>query len=199
MDITRYELFDTDELLNNIKKTRLLGFDQAYVYENADIALKEAVNPNTLIPAQRYVLDSIYRSVVALYEAFSKKSINIFALKGGLFFWKLENGQEIGPIPLIPPVIETSVNANGLTVDLINDGMHRVYTATSLGVPINIVYIHNASHPYYAYPLIHGWEDVRKLNTLPKGFVKKTYRDAVNYKALFRNFNDRFPGIQEKR
>ncbi|MCK5718149.1 MAG: hypothetical protein KAH77_11725, partial [Thiomargarita sp.] len=71
MDITRYELFDTDELLNNIKKTRLLGFDQAYVYENADIALKEAVNPNTLIPAQRYVLDSIYRSVVALYEAFS--------------------------------------------------------------------------------------------------------------------------------
>jgi hypothetical protein len=31
------------------------------------------------------------------------------------------------------------------------------------------------------------------------GFQKKEYRDPQNYKALFRQFNELFPGVQKDR
>jgi hypothetical protein len=34
---------------------------------------------------------------------------------------------------------------------------------------------------------------------LPDNYVKKVYRDPQNYKALFRDFNEHFPGVQKRR
>ena len=53
---------------------------------------------------------------------------------------------------------------------------------------------------WYTSNAVHGgWSNVVAIDTIPKGFVKKTYRDPDNYKALFRDFNAIMPGVQEKR
>lgn len=54
-------------------------------------------------------------------------------------------------------------------------------------------------YPYYAYALEKGWGEVEELDELPDNYLKKAYRDPRNYKALFRNFNELFPGIQKQR
>ena len=88
---------------------------------------------------------------------------------------------------------------NALGVPLINDGMHRVFTAMETCNTINAVIIDNVSHPYYALPVDGGWSNVKKINRITEDTIKKTYRDPNNYKALFRDFNTQFPGIQVKR
>ncbi len=200
MKILRSEMLTEHELLRRIKKTRLRGHGQAYIYANSTLELQENIDPNTLVPAQRYVLESNCHTIEMLHKEFLQHDINIFALKGCLMFW-VENpdtGEEDGPIPLIPPVIETSIEANG-KINLINDGMHRVYTAKKLGLPINIIFIDKVPLPYYAYPLDKGWNDVIELKELRENFLKKEYRDKENYKDLFRNFNEVLPGIQKQR
>ena len=79
--------------------------------------------------------------------------------------------------------------------------MHRIHTARKLGLPINVILAQKVpvTFPYYAYPLKNGWNDVAELDYIPNDFVKKTYRDKDNYKALFRNFNAVLPGIQKQR
>lgn len=202
MKIARYELFGRDQLLSSLKKTRLKGFGGAELYKDADVELRVGVPPSTLVPAQRYVLESDFKRIEELYEEFLKYSVDIFSLDGGILFWMLDdNGQEEGPIPLIPPVVELSKEPDGATVALINDGMHRVYAAKRLGKEINIVLVSGVSeqYPYYAYALPNGWDDVQELNELPDGFLKKEYRDPSNYKSLFRDFNAVFPGVQKQR
>ncbi|MBF0130994.1 MAG: hypothetical protein HQL75_00195 [Magnetococcales bacterium] len=138
-----------------------------------------------------------------LYLQFRQRGINIFQLNGGLFFWKKDHiNQDVdeGPIPLIPPVVEVSIE-NGKPVMLINDGMHRVYAARRFGQKINIVLATGvpAEYPYYAHPVENGWDGVVELDELPDNFVKKTYRNPHNYKELFRDFNAVFEGVQTQR
>jgi hypothetical protein len=54
-------------------------------------------------------------------------------------------------------------------------------------------------YPYYAYGIEEGWSGVVAIDELTDGFKKKDYRNPDNYKALFRDFNAVFPGIQEQR
>ncbi len=195
MKILKYEMFSEQALLAQLKKTRLKGHGQPYIYANSNLVLQEDVDPNTLVPAQRYVLESDCHTVEMLYQTFLQQSIDIFALKGGIHFWR----EEEEPIPLIPPIVEESLEPDGRRVPLINDGMHRVYTARKLGLRINIIFVQNVPYPYYAYPLNKGWNEVVALKELPNHFLKKEYRDKQNYKALFRNFNEVLPGVQKQR
>ncbi len=201
MNILRYETINEQMLLAGFKKTRLKGYGQLNIYANSTLEIQEGIDPNTLIPAQRYVLESDYDTIKMLHTTFEQQSIDIFALKGGIHFWTSDAGEEEGPIPLTPPIIEESLEADGSKVWLINDGMHRVYTARKLGKKINIILVRNVpvEYPYYAYPLKNGWADVIELPEIPDTFVKKEYRDKENYKALFRNFNEVFPSIQKQR
>jgi hypothetical protein len=84
---------------------------------------------------------------------------------------------------------------------LINDGIHRVFAARELGLPIATVIARGvpAEYPYYALALPRGWDDVTQLDELPDGFQKKEYRRPEGYKALFRDFNALFPGVQKER
>ncbi|MBF0097119.1 MAG: hypothetical protein HQM04_10865 [Magnetococcales bacterium] len=202
LTITRMELIREEPLLQRLRQTRLRGFGQPLVYEQARLQLRREVDPRTLYPAQNYVLQEDHRRLHTLYALFLQQGVNIFALDGALLFWlRHADGEEEGPIPLTPPVVELSQEPDGRTLPLINDGMHRVYTAMRLGLPMHIVQVEGVppQWPYYAYPLANGWADVQELAQLPADYVKKAYRDPDNYKDLFRDFNGVFPGIQKQR
>ncbi|MEO5345949.1 MAG: hypothetical protein H7834_06180 [Magnetococcus sp. YQC-9] len=204
MEIARIERIGEHALLKRFATTRLKGHGQPLIYANARLELVRGVDPATLYPAQRYVLQEDHQRLHDLYHAFRQQGIDIFAMEGGLFFWLSDpdtpEGLE-GPIPLMPPVVEMSHEPDGRLVPLINDGMHRVYTAMRLGLPIDVVVVHDVPRefPYYAFALEKGWAEVMEIEALPDGFVKKYYRDPEQYKALFRDFNAVFDGIQKQR
>lgn len=196
--ISSFEIVPEEELLNRLKTTRLQGFGRPFIYERAELSIVEAVNPRKLAPAQRFVLTAGVRAITELASDFERQGIDIFGLRGGIFF-STEDASET--IPFIPPVIEESLEPDGRTVWLINDGIHRVYAAMKLGRKLNIVLARNVptEYPYYAYALPNGWDDVTEFAELQDGFQKKTYRDPNGYKALFRDFNEVLPGVQKQR
>lgn len=203
MNITRIEKISEDALLKRVRQTRLRGHGQPLIYEKAQLALVRHADPRTLYPAQNYILRADHQRLRDLHDAFLARGHDIFALEGGLHFWMQEGNAdtEEGPIPLTPPVVEMSQEPGGRTIPLINDGMHRVYTAMQLQKSIHILLVHNVPEqwPYYAYARETGWDGVEELTELPDNYVKKSYRDPEHYKALFRDFNHVFPGIQKQR
>ncbi|HAT50505.1 MAG TPA: hypothetical protein DCS88_09245 [Alphaproteobacteria bacterium] len=198
MKITRTQPIGAQEMLDRFATTRLRGYGQPLIYERARLELVRQVDPKTLFPAQRYVLKEDHHAVLELHEAFRKQGIDAFNMEGGMLFWKA--GEE-GPIPFMPPIVEMSREPDGRTLPLINDGMHRIFTAMKLNRPVTIILAHGVptEYPYYAYALAKGWDEVVELDALPDRFVKKTYRDPQNYKSLFRDFNAVFDGIQKQR
>jgi hypothetical protein len=176
------ETFTRDLLLARLRETRLMGHEGARVYDRATLRV-QAFDPLDLMPAQRYVLMPNVRRILELRE-----TLDVFALDGGAY---------LDGVPLLPPVVERSTEPDGREVWLINDGIHRVYAAHLAGSPINVVTVEGATHPYYA--LAASWEEVVELEELPDSFQKKAYRVPENYKALFRDFNAVFPGVQQER
>lgn len=201
MRLLRWEQLSTEDTIARFKKTRLKGFGQPYVYGNARLELAPAVDPESLAPTQRYVLKSDLEAIFAIEEMFRPHGIDIYALTGALLFWVEHDGEEEGPIPFCPPIVEESVEPDGRTVLIINDGMHRIAAARKRGRPINVILARGvpAEYPYYAFPRPEGWTDLLELDELPDGFQKKAYRIPENYKSLFRDFNEVFPGIQKQR
>ncbi|VBB69283.1 hypothetical protein RIEGSTA812A_PEG_756 [invertebrate metagenome] len=201
MQLTRWEYLSTGETLARLRQVRLRGFGAPLVYARSTLSLEQAVPADSLVPAQRYVLKANLDRVLMLARLFAQERINIFALEGVLLFWLDQDGLVEGPTPIAPPVVEESHEANGRVVWLINDGMHRVTVALRIGVPINILLVRAVptEWPYYALPLPGGWADVEDLDRLPTDYRKKTYRRPGDKKALFRDFNAVFPGIQKKR
>ena len=201
MNILRYELVPEDDLLRRLKKTRLRGFDRAEVY--SDAALEVAtLHTDRLTPAQRYVLVDGVQTILDIADAFESKGIDVFALRGAVLFWPEGTDPNTDPaIPFLPPVIEESREPDGRTVLLINDGIHRVYAARKRGRTLNVVLAKGvpSEYPYYAFALPDGWTQVEELPELTEGYQKKAYRNPDNYKALFRDFNEVFEGIQKQR
>jgi hypothetical protein len=201
MQIIKYDLLTEADLLSRLKRTRLRGFDRAEVYRDATLEILET-DPAALTPAQRYVLQEGVRAILDVADAFEPLGIDIFGLRGALLFWPQGSDPDRDPpIPFLPPVIEESVERDGRTVLLINDGIHRVYAARKRGRKINVVLARNVppEYPYYAYALTDGWAHVEELDELREGYQKKEYRNPENYKALFRDFNEIFEGVQKQR
>ena len=197
MEILSIEHVGRDELLSSLRRVRLR--DGAPLYEHARIDLAPATHTDALAPAQRYVLAGGVEKILELRDALLPSGVDVFALDGAVLVRTSDDPDET--IPVIPPVVEESHEPDGRTVLIINDGIHRVYAARSLGLPITVATVHDvpAEHPYYAYALAGGWADVAELDDLPDGFQKKTYRRPDNYKSLFRDFNAVFPGVQKQR
>jgi hypothetical protein len=201
MQIIKYNLLPEVDLLKRLQRTRLRGFDRAEVYRDATLEIIET-DPATLTPAQRYVLQDGVQAILNVADAFEPLGIDIFALRGALLFWPQGSDPDNDPpIPFLPPVIEESIERDGTKVLLINDGIHRVYAARRRGRKINVVLARNvpAEYPYYAYALPEGWAQVDELQELQEGYQKKEYRNPENYKALFRDFNEIFEGVQKQR
>lgn len=202
MRVTKYVKMTEDELVAQLRKTRLRGFDQPLVYERAEIWIEEETFIPLLTPPQRYVLTGTVQKILELHREFSRLGEDIFRLRGAILFWTDEMDPFTQPpIPFLPPIVEESYERDEKRVMLVNDGMHRVMAALQLGERINVVYVKNVprEYPYYAYGFAGGWEKVTSFDELPDEFQKKDYRNPENYKALFRQFNAIFPGVQEQR
>ena len=199
VQILSLEVFPPEYLLSRIRKTRLRGFEGAQPYIDASLELVHSLDTDALTPAQNYVLTPGVSKVLELRAALLAKGVDIFALDGGAYVVTSDDPDE--RIPVIPPIVEESRERDGGTVLLVNDGMHRVYAARSLGLPVTVVLARGvpAEYPYYAYALEGGWAKVTPLAELPDGHQKKEYRQPTNYKSLFRDFNAIFPGVQKER
>jgi hypothetical protein len=199
MKILQHETFNLEMLLDGVRRTPLRGFGGAKPFVSADLRLERHADPNEFSPAQNYVLRDGIARIVSLRDALAGCGIDLFDLAGGVWVWTDERPDL--RVPVIPPVIERSREPDGRDALLISDGLHRVYAARSLGERISAVSISDVAHeyPYYAFPLDGGWEAVLELDGLPDGHQKKNYRQPDNYKALFRDYNSVFPGVQEQR
>ena len=175
------------------------GFDKAELYAEATLELAPATDAGTLTPAQRYVLEPTVHKLLELRDALAAHAIDLFALDGGAYIHTSDDPDEA--IPIVPPIVEESIEPDGRTVLLVNDGLHRVSAARSLGLPISVVIARGvpSEYPYYAYALPRGWAELEQLEELPDEYQKKEYRLPENYKALFREFNTVFPGVQKQR
>jgi hypothetical protein len=191
--------FGRDDLLSALRRTPLRGFGGAQPYASASLELAPRTDPAMLAPAQRYVLRPGTEKITALRDALLAEDVDIFELDGGVHVRTSDHPDEV--IPVIPPIVEESHEPDGRTVLIINDGLHRVFAARQLGRPISVVIARGvpAEYPYYALALPGGWAEVVQLDELPDGYQKKEYRHPDNYKALFRDFNALFPGVQKER
>jgi len=192
MDIEHIERHSTDELLANMRKVGMLTNPSLRVYENSKIELA-TMDTDDIAPAQRYVLVHEIMKVRELRWALAEHGVNLFKLDGYVTI-RLKGYDD--PIDVLPPVIEQSVEADGRVVKILNDGMHRVYLARMEWSPIQVVYVQDVpkEYPYYAFPLVNGWNDVEIVQDLPEGYIKKWHR-IKNYKTLYRDFNTGFQNV----
>jgi hypothetical protein len=199
MKIVSCERIPAPELLARLRRTRLIGNGAAAVYGGAELELAVSLDPSDLAPAQAYVLSAQVQTVLALREALREWDADPFALTGALVVRTA--GDPDTEIPVLPPIVEESREPDGRTVLLVADGLHRTFAARSLGLALNAVIVRGLPRelPYYALATDGGWDGVRLLEALPDGFLKKVYRVPGNYRALFRDYNAQFPGMQERR
>jgi hypothetical protein len=197
--ILEVEQFGRDELLSAIARTRLRGFDRVRPYQEATLELAHGVPPRDLAPAQRYVLRAGIAKILELRAELLLHDVDVFALDGGVYVRTSDDPDE--RVPVIPPIVEESHEPDGRTVLIINDGIHRIYAAKSLGLTVSVVVARAVppEYPYYALALQRGWGEVEELDELSAGYQKKEYRQPERYKALFRDFNEVFPGLQKER
>jgi hypothetical protein len=199
VQILSVEHFSSDFLLSTIRQTRLRGFNNAQPYLSASLELVPALHTDALTPAQNYVLTPSVDKILELRADLLAKRVDIFALDGGVYVTTSADPDE--RIPVIPPIVEESIEPDGRTVLLINDGMHRIFAARSLGLPVSVVLARGVprEYPYYAFALDDGWCQVIAVAELPEGHQRKKYRQPSDYRALYRDFNALFPGVQKDR
>lgn len=194
MKITRIVQFSEDALINRLKRVTMTEDETAFPYEDATIKLHDVVAED-IDPAQRYILKHELEKVRDLRWALADHGVDLFNIQG---FVRMHIEGEQEPIDLLPPIVERGTEANGKHVDLLNDGMHRVYLARLCHSKIRSVGIQHIpkEYPYYAYPIPgnNPWDQVEMLDNIPVGYIKKWYRTAEP-KKLYRNFNSAFMNI----
>jgi len=192
LEITRVEKHGSDELIANLRKVGMLTDPSIRLYAEAEIALP-VLHTDEIAPAQRYVLAQEILKVRDLQWALREHGVDMFKLDGYVTIWR--DGFD-DPIDVLPPVVEESVEADGSIVKILNDGLHRVYLARMERSPIRVAFIRSVppQYPYYAFPLVNGWNDVEIVRDLPEGYIKKWHR-IKDYKSLYRDFNTGFQNV----
>lgn len=192
MNIERVEHHSPEELVANMRRVRMLTQPDAAPYVDSEIELP-VMHTDLIAPAQRYVLTKEIVKVRDLRWALGEHGVDLFKLDGYVTMW-LEGYDD--PIDVLPPVIEESPEADGSTVNILNDGLHRVYLARMERTAIQVVYVKNVppQFPYYAFPLMNGWNGVEIVQDLPEGYIKKWHR-IKDYKSLYRDFNTGFQNV----
>ena len=192
ISIKKVEHFSREVLLEKLRAVTMLKAPDQFPYEHASITLQH-VHTNNLYPAQRYVLMSELQKVRDLEWTLQDFGYSLFHLDGFLKLY-LEGQDE--PIDLLPPVVELSQEADGTNLYLINDGMHRCYTARLQWTVPQVILVEGVSDefPYYAFPNPSRWDDVTIIDKLEPGFVKKWHR-IPNHHTLYRNFNSAFENV----
>jgi len=216
------------ELIQKIKNVRMLTDTEAQPYKDAEIKGISTLVAEQLSPCQLYVLVDEYKKVHKLrHLMLDQHGIDILRL-GHSFLSGIQpinvddilnsdddvdlagqGKQPVGyvvfsvdddptPITILPPIIETSFEADNIDRLIINDGMHRCYLARVIGLKPDVIVVKNVSkkHPYYAYPLPGGWNDVALVSDLSNVPLKKFHRlPEPLYKSMYRDFNSAFENV----
>ncbi len=192
MKIRHIEAFNEEELLRRIKQVTLMKQPEEKIYQHATVSL-EKMRVEEIAPAQNYVLKAELQKVRDLKWAIAEQGYNLFELNG---FLRISLEGETEPFDLLPPVVEESFEADGRMVSILNDGMHRITLARMEWQIPQVVYVRGVpkEKPYYAFPLHQGWDDVKMVDDLPAGYVKKWHRIPA-YKTLYRDFNSAFRNV----
>ncbi len=193
MKIVDFEKFGEKELIERLRNLTMLKDRDVKPYVDAFISL-ENICIDDIFPAQRYVLKNELLKVRELKWHLEGLGINIFKLDGFVRLY-LEGTPE--PIDLLPPVVEEFIEQNGRIVHIVNDGMHRVYTAFLEWVIPQVLFIRGIPKnlPYYSYPIPEkDWKQIELREDIPPGFIKKWHRIANN-KLLYRDFNSVFKNV----
>lgn len=193
--ITGLERHGPEELLERLRKVRLLKDPQAFPYQEARLELKK-ISFDQVWPAQRYVLAAGLKKTQNLEWELAKYGVNLFAL-GGYVTIRTNRSEE--PIDLLPPIIEAWTEDDGRQVNIINDGMHRMFVARLEWRRPEVVLVRDLppQYPYYAYPIPDGdWGAVTIVegSEIPAGLIKKWHRRPDN-KRLYRDFNSAFVNV----
>lgn len=194
MVINEIACYTKYQLIDKIFKVTMLKDPDCFPYKSAYITI-EKLDPLCLSPCQFYVLKHELASKIELQETFETVGVDIFDMQG---YTEFKAGNDPSVRTLLPPIIEESVEQNGKIYHLINDGMHRTYLALLQKRKINVICVRGSSKPYYAYPLINGWADVKVVSELTKDVIKKVHRISNN-KKLYRNFDSVFTNCSKPR
>jgi hypothetical protein len=185
-----------EELFERIRRVGMLLDPARRPYADTSLELRE-MPFGEIRPAQRYVLTDELLKVRHLTWELARLGFDPLDLDGYL---SLRIKGHDDPIDLLPPVVELSLEADGSAVNLLNDGMHRLYAGRLSWKTPRVLLISGvpSSVPYYAYPLPgpDPWGDVTVLegDKVPGGFIKKWHRIPDN-KRLYRNFNAAFSNV----
>lgn len=192
MKIIKTEQHPADELLQKMRQVTLLNQPDAFIYREACVSL-EMISVNEVSPAQYYILSPELEKIRHLKTELLNHGMNLYKLDGYITLWLEETAD---PIDLLPAVVEESIEANGKIVNIINDGMHRLFMARLEWVIPQVVFIRGIPKhlPYYAYPIPDGWNTVKVVDDLPPELIKKWHR-IENYKNLYRDFNSAFCNV----
>lgn len=198
MKIERVTVFSEETLLERLRKVTLK--DQPGIKPYADAHMETiSMNPLNIAPAQRYVLEQNLHKIQQLRWALYEHDVDLFNISG---FVRMHVQGSPNPIDLLPPVVEQSIESNGQLVQLLNDGMHRVFSALRCCSRIKVIAIKGIpkEYPYYAYPLWEAdpWEHIKVVGNLSHGFEKKVYR-IKQHKRLYRDFNTAFEDVGSSR
>jgi len=190
--IERVEHFPSEDLIERLGRVTMLERPEVYVYERASISLEEMAM-DCLYPAQRYVLVQELLKVRQLKWELARHGYDLFRLQGYVKLWL---AGEDRPIDLLPPVVEESIERNGRVVNIINDGMHRLYLAYLEWATPQVVFVRGVPKdlPYYAFPSPTQWQGIELVESLPEGYIKKWHR-IPQYHTLYRNFNSAFDNV----
>ncbi|MDR1298163.1 MAG: hypothetical protein LBO05_12515 [Deltaproteobacteria bacterium] len=194
--VTRIEKHDRTELIARLREVVMLKDRAAKPYAGAKIELRPL--PFDLFrPAQRYVLADNLLRVQRLEWELARFGEAPLGLSGYLTMWTDQSDE---PVDLLPPVVEAIPEADGTTVNVVNDGMHRLFAARLEWKIPTVVLVENLppEFPYYAYPIPgkSPWDQVAILEGghVPAGVVKKWHRTEDN-KKLYRDFNSAFQNV----
>lgn len=192
MKLLKVEKHPEQELFDRLKKVSLLNNTNFYPYKNCYISL-EKIKTDYLTPVQNYIWTESLKKVRLLKWALEEHGIDIYNLNGYVTLY-LEGERE--PVDLLPPIIEESIERDGSVVNLVCDGMHRVYMARLDWIVPQVVFIRGIPKecPYYACPVPNGWDGVKVYEQVPDEFLKKWHR-VKEHRNLYRNFNSAFQNV----
>ncbi|MFZ2664178.1 MAG: hypothetical protein WAX66_02345 [Patescibacteria group bacterium] len=191
------EKYSVDVLIDKLRDITMLKDATTKPYKDSFISL-EKISIEGISPAQRYVLSYQLLFLRELKWELEKFDIDMFDLNG---FVRMNIEGESEPIDLLPPVVEESIERTGHVVNLINDGMHRLYIAQLEWLIPKVIFIRGIpkSLPYYSFPIPRqNWDTVRLVEDIPESFIKKWHRIKDN-KILYRNFESTFKNVGQPR
>jgi hypothetical protein len=194
--IIKFEYYNEDSLIENLRKVTIRKRPDVRIYKNADIRIQKNVKPEDIHICQYYVLEKDLGEIAGCRKSLLEYGVDMFNLRGFVRVYSIDDEGHQQVFDVLPPAVEISRQDGG--IQLLCDGMHRLYHAKETGSDINVVIIDGVdeNYPYYALPNEEGWGSLEKCREVPD--VKKNYR-IENYKSLFRDFNTAFLNVTQPR